>query len=256
MISLFRKPYGHSGEPVIILHGLFGMLDNWHLIAQRLSDAYRVVSVDLRNHGHSPHSDEMSYELMATDVANLIADLGFSSANVMGHSMGGKVAMTLAKSHSELIRKLMVVDIAPKSYEPSHAIYFRALKLLKAETINSRSQAESLIIPLVPVVAIRQFLLKNLYRSQSGEYLLRMNVDAIEGHYTEISGGITFDKPFVKPTLFIKGSDSNYISSADEIEIKKMFTNCRITTISNAGHWVHADQPDSFLRATRQFLAE
>jgi pimeloyl-ACP methyl ester carboxylesterase len=256
MIRLFCKSYGHSGEPVIILHGLFGMMDNWHLIAQKLSYAFSVIAVDLRNHGHSPHYTEMSYELMAADVACLIQELGFSSAHIIGHSMGGKVAMTLAKIRPELVRKLIIVDIAPKRYEPSHEVYFRALTLLKSRTISSRSQADEMIQYLVPEMAIRQFLLKNLYRTSEGQYHLRMNVDAILNHYEEIIGPVYFVEPFIKPTLFLKGSNSNYISQTDEFEIKRFFSNCRIATIPEAGHWVHADQPDRFLAATRQFLVE
>jgi pimeloyl-ACP methyl ester carboxylesterase len=256
MVRLFHKVYGNSGEPVIILHGLFGMLDNWHLIAQQLSDQYRVITVDLRNHGHSPHSDEMSYELMAADVAKLIQELGFTSAHIIGHSMGGKVAMTMANLFPESVSRLIVVDIAPKSYEPGHDVYFRALNLLQSINLTSRSQAEELMKPLVPDLTIRQFLLKNLYRTSEGQYRLRMNVDAIENNYKEISGAINFDKPFSKPALFMKGSQSNYIDENDEIEIKKMFSNCTIKSIPDAGHWIHADQPERFLAATCQFLAE
>jgi esterase len=254
-MKLFHKIYGNGGRPIIILHGLFGMLDNWHRIANALSDEFRVITVDQRNHGHSPHSDEMNYQLMSEDLRELMDDLELENAIIVGHSMGGKTVMTFSDMFPERVDKLVVVDIAPKTYMPGHRLYFEALKALDFEEIKNRKEAEMQLEEYESNFAIRQFLLKNMVRNPEGGYMLKMNLEGIERAYPEIIGTVDFQKRFFGSVLFIKGEKSRYIQDQDWINILDRYPNSELVSIANSGHWVHAENHEDFVKSLREFAS-
>lgn len=254
MVNLFHRIYGDKEPAIIIAHGLFGMADNWHNIAQKLQEHRKVITIDLRNHGHSPHDPVMSYEAMTEDLRGLIENLGLEKPILVGHSMGGKLMMHFVLKYPQMVSKLVVVDIAPKAYPKGHEIYFQALfELLKTE-IDARITAQTLLAKYVHEPSVLQFLMKSVYRTSEGKYKLRMNVGAIYDYYDEIRGPIHYPWPLSVPTLFIKGEKSDYIQSDDEHLISEMFTKVDIDTIENAGHWVHADQPELFIASLVRFI--
>ena len=254
-VKLFHKVYSNpnSTEYLFILHGLFGMLDNWHNMARKLSKYFNVVTVDQRNHGQSPHTDEMSFELMAEDLAELMMDLNVSQASVLGHSMGGKTAMKFADLHPDKLQKLIIVDIAPKKYKPGHTTYFEAFKAIDFSHCASRKEADSALATVEDNFAVRQFLLKNLDKADHG-YKLKLNLKSIEAFYPVMIDKLEFQWLINAPTLFIDGAKSPYISEADRQKIEEVFTNVSFECIADAGHWVHAEQPEAFFQATLAFL--
>ncbi len=255
-INLNYKEFG-EGQTIMILHGLFGSLDNWQTMAKSMSShGYHVVIVDLRNHGKSPHSDEMNHEIMAQDVAELIIANQWNDVFLIGHSMGGKTAMQLALHVPDLLSKLVVVDIAPKAYSPHHNAYFDALTDLDTTSIESRSDAEEQLRERIKSPAVLQFLLKNLARQSDGSYNWKFNLAALEENYHRLINGIISEKPFEKPTLFISGQLSDYISPGDYGEMEKLFPNSEVVVIQNAGHWVHAEQPKEFESIVLEFLED
>jgi esterase len=251
-MKLFFQEYG-TGQPLIILHGLLGTLDNWHTHSKRFAASYRVLAVDLRNHGRSPHSESLSYETMAADVLELLDDQHIDSAFLLGHSMGGKVAMTLALANPGRVSKLIVVDIAPRSYRPLHDVLVSALMSLNLSLYQSRHQIDEELAKSIPDRAVRQFLMKNLARGESGSFCWKANLSTISKNDEELSVEITGPEPFSNPTLFIKGNRSEYIVEADTPSIQRLFPRARIDTIE-AGHWVHAEAPDRFAEIVEQFL--
>ena len=248
-MKLFYKQYGETGEPLFILHGLFGMLDNWHRVAGALSEEYVVYTVDQRNHGHSPHSNEMNYEIMAMDLKNLMDDLGVKKATILGHSMGGKTVMQFCEMFPEMVEKLIVVDIAPKAYKPGHTMYFEALKSLDFASFEKRRDAEQALEAYEPNAGIRLFLLKNMTRKKGGGFELKMNLKAIENAYKEIIGSANIKNGFEGEVLFIKGENSRYLEDEDLEVILNLYPNAKITSVPNAGHWVHAENYQGFLEA-------
>ncbi len=252
-MKLHFKKYGDAGEPLIILHGLFGMLDNWHQLAQRFSSNYTVYTLDLRNHGNSPHESSMSYEEMAADINEFVEDHLLDKVHLLGHSMGGKVAMQVAADYPGILHKLIIADIAPKAYPPGHQVYFNALKSIDFGQMNRRSEADKALQAFVPEMGIRLFLLKNLKKEAQG-YGLKMNLHVIEEFYSQIAGTITLDWPYNGKTLFLAGEKSNYITDDDQREIPEAFPNCEFKTINDAGHWLHADKPNDFFDAVMDFL--
>ena len=242
-----------EGEPVLILHGLLGSLDNWQTIARKMSEKFKVYIIDQRNHGKSPHSSEMNYKVMADDVVELMDDENIPSAFVIGHSMGGKTAMQLAAEHPERVEKLVVVDIAPKEYEAGHDKIFEALYSLNLGDIQSREDADEMLAKKISDYGIRQFLLKNLSREKEG-FEWKINLEDIHQNYDKITSEIHFAWPFDKPVLFIRGGKSDYITEADFDQIHSLFPNSEIKTIKEAGHWVHAEAPDQILEIVSKFL--
>lgn len=253
-MKLNYKQYGDSGPYVVIVHGLFGMLDNWHNMAKNLSAHFRVVSVDVRNHGNSFHHEHMTYEDMCDDFDELLKDLSIPKAHFVGHSMGGKAVMKLADIHPGLIDKLCVVDIAPKKYKPGHLAIFDAMFNLPVSALTSRKEAETLLSKSIEDIGIRLFILKNIDRCKDGGYEWKMGLENIFKNYETIIDRVTVSWPFSNDTLFIKGAKSNYISIADESNILEMFPNAEFATIPNAGHWVHAENPDAFYTVLEDFL--
>jgi len=252
-MQLFFKKYGEAGNPILILHGLFGMSDNWHNMARRLSLTHTVYCLDLRNHGQSPHSALMNYKVMADDIWEFMNLENMNQCIIIGHSMGGKLAMEFANKYPEKIKKLMVVDIAPKAYKPGHIIYFEAMKSINY-LAASRKEIEDNMAQKITDKGEMLFLLKNLYRKENGMFGLKINLEAIENNYAQIIGEILFTKPISVPTLFIKGEKSHYITDADIENIKINFTQVSFETIANAGHWVHAENFEGFLSAVNHFL--
>lgn len=252
-MDLNYKTFG-KGHPLLILHGLFGTLDNWQTLGKELAEDYMIYLIDQRNHGRSPHLDEMNYPAMAGDLKQFMEDNWIYETHVLGHSMGGKAAMQLALQYPDMVDRLIVVDIAPRRYPRSHEEIFEALRSLQLEEIDSRSDAEEALRADIKDKGIRQFLLKNLRRTKEEGYAWKMNLDALYQNYDDILAAIETHEPFTGPTLFIRGGRSNYIHDEDRVDIQKLFPNARIETIEGAGHWVHAEAPDRMLQLIRDFL--
>jgi pimeloyl-ACP methyl ester carboxylesterase len=255
-MKLFFRKFG-EGTPLVILHGLFGTADNWNTLAKKYGEWFTTYAVDLRNHGQSPHSDEWSYELMAQDVINLLKEENIDSCYLMGHSMGGKVAMLVAGMIPDKIEKLIVCDIAPKYYAPHHTEVLEALNGLDLVNTKTRKDAEAYMESRIKDFGTRQFLLKSLYWKDE-KLAWRFNLTAIThqiekvGDALEQAGGNKIN--FEGPTLFIRGSKSRYILDEDIDHILEHFPNSRLTTIDGAGHWVHAEKPMEYLEVTKEFL--
>ncbi len=243
-----------QGEPIIILHGLFGTLDNWQSIAKKLAEDYLVFTVDQRNHGRSPHSPEMNYKIMAEDLREFMEQQWIHKAFILGHSMGGKTAMQFAVEFPEMVEKLVVVDIGPFKNNGGHDLIFKALLSLEVQKIKTRKEADDILRIKIPEFGVRQFLLKNLNRDKTGEYHWKMNLPVIHDQYNEILAEVDVVDPFEGETLFIRGGASKYISKEEVHSIKNIFPNAQFQTIENAGHWVHADQPEQLLGTTINFL--
>lgn len=256
-MKLFHKVYpckeNESAEYLFILHGLFGMLDNWHNMARKLSAHFHVVTVDQRNHGQSPHSDAMSFELMAEDLAELMEDLKVPTAHILGHSMGGKTVMKFADLHPDKLDKLIVVDIAPKKYKPGHTAYFNAFNTIDFSLCETRKDADAALAEIESNIGIRQFLLKNLDKADQG-YRLKFNLRPIEVFYPAMIDEMAFQWIITTDTLFLYGEKSGYITDNDKLTITETFTQADFVGIPDAGHWVHAEQPDLFYNAVVDFL--
>lgn len=253
-MDLFYKKYDGTGKPLFIFHGLFGMLDNWHNVAQKLSEQYTVYSVDLRNHGQSPHSYEMNYELMADDIANLLVKLKLEKAYILGHSMGGKAVMAFALKYPTMVDKLIVADIGVKGYKRGHDDIFDAIIPLELSEFDSRGDIDKHLQPTLSNFGVRQFILKNLNRREEGGYEWKMNLESIYKNYENITAGIKSDTAFSGETLFMRGGKSKYVSNEDFAEIEKLFTNAELKTIEGAGHWVHAEKPNEVVELVKEFL--
>ena len=253
MPKLNFKTFG-SGDPIIILHGLFGMLDNWQTIAKKLAEDYMVYLVDLRDHGKSEHTGDFNYPLLAQDIAEFLEAEWIHEAYVLGHSMGGKTALQLVKDYPDLVDKLIVVDIGIKSYKGGHEIILEALSSVPIDQVESRKDVEKHLSQYISEPGIRLFLMKNLTRNKEGGYRWKMNLNLLIKHYQEILAGITFDEVVDTPTLFIRGGNSGYILDEDIDDLSSHFEDIKLMTVENAGHWVHAEQPNELLSAVRSFL--
>lgn len=235
-----------TGQPMVILHGLFGNSDNWQTHAKKLADYYRVILVDQRNHGHSQWSEDFSYELMAEDLFKLFQDLNLKKVLLIGHSMGGKTAIRFTQHHSELIEKLMVIDIGIKEYPMHHTEILKGLHSIDLNRISSRGEAESILSKSIDSNGVRQFLLKNLYWIEKGKLAWRMNIPVLEREMKNILSPMPKHE-ILTPTLFIRGALSNYILDEDIEDLEEVFPDMSLVTINNAGHWVHAEAPAEFL---------
>ena len=252
-MKLNYKTFG-QGDPLIILHGLFGTLDNWQTFAKHFASHYSVYLVDQRNHGRSPHTPDMNYPAMAEDLKQFMEANWIYQSHIIGHSMGGKAAMQFALEYPDMVDKLVVVDIAPKAYTPAHQAIYDALLSVDLDQISERREADAILKPKIADRAIRQFLLKNLSRKPGQGYRWKMNLEALHRHYGEILGAISSDDPYEGPTLFIRGERSDYITDADRAAIEALFPNASIETVRAAGHWVHAEQPGAMQRLISDFL--
>ncbi|QBJ62936.1 alpha/beta fold hydrolase [Pseudoalteromonas sp. DL-6] len=243
-----------QGSDVVLIHGLFGSLENLNVIAKPLSEHFRVTNVDLRNHGLSPHSDEMDYLAMANDIVQLMATLKIQKAHLIGHSMGGKVAMQVALTHSELVDKLVVLDIAPVSYPARHTKILEALNAVKNTDIGDRKQADLIMQPYIEELGVRQFLLKSLYKNDEGKFVWRFNLSVLDNKYSTITDNINANNSCLCETLFIKGNDSDYILAEHREAINSLFKNVSAKIIHGAGHWLHAQKPQAVNKAINDFL--
>lgn len=248
------KTYG-SGPDLVILHGLFGMLDNWSTLARRWAENYTVTLVDLRNHGRSFHAAEMNYDLMAEDVASLLEEKGIDACFLMGHSMGGKVAMQTALTYPDLVQKLIVVDITPRKYRPGHNDVFAALEAFDPAAVADRKEAARLMSASMPNPGIQLFLLKNLARNPDGGFMWRMNLPAIKAAYEALIGPVgNMGDEYDAPALFIRGGKSGYVQDDDMELIGILFPQAVLETVAEAGHWVHAERPEELFGVVSGFL--
>jgi len=243
-----------NGEPIIILHGLFGSLDNWLTVAKELSESFEVYLVDQRNHGQSPHSEEFNYQVMADDLAEFIKDHDINNASIIGHSMGGKTAMKFALQHTDLWDKLVVVDISPKAYPVHHDTILEGLNSIDLENLKSRGDADKQLEKHISDFGTRQFLLKNLARTNEGGFKWKINLPVIEENIEIIGEGMEEKLVIEKDVLFVRGEKSDYIQDEDNILIVQHFPNSKVETIKGAGHWVHAEKPDELLKLLVSFL--
>ncbi len=251
-MNLFFRKAG-AGRPLIILHGLFGSSDNWFSLSKVFAEQFAVYTIDQRNHGQSPQSDDFNYRLLTEDMEQFIADQGIVDPIIIGHSMGGKTAMNLAIKRPELVGELIVVDIAPKAYPVHHDQILEGLNSISLPQLSSRNEADSLLANYVPEADVRQFLLKNLTRDNEGEFSWKINLSAIDTHIEEIGEGMQYPGTFSKSTLFIKGARSSYFKEGDDALILQLFPNAKIESL-DTGHWVQAEKPQEFVSTVLNFL--
>lgn len=244
-----------EGRPMLILHGFLGMSDNWKTLGNDFADAgFQVHLIDQRNHGRSPHSDTFNYLELGKDTREYIDSHRLKNVILIGHSMGGKTAMTAAALFPHLIEKLVVVDIAPKYYPPHHQTILEGLSAIDNASLTSRGDADKLLAQYVKEKAVRMFLLKNLYWKTKEKLGLRLNLEVLASQVEELGSGLPADYSYNKPTLFIKGERSNYITSEDKALIEKHFPQATVISIPEAGHWVHAENKDAFYETVMNFV--
>jgi len=246
-----------KGYPLLILHGLLGMGDNWISLARRYGqEGFEVHLIDLRNHGKSFHSDEMTYEAMSDDLLYYIQHYNLKDINLMGHSMGGKAAMNFVLTFQDLTKRLVVVDIAPKYYPPHHHFIFKAIEQLDLNQIENRKEAESILLQTIDSKPIVQFILKNLTRRQDKGFAWKPNIEVLKQSLDDLGASLPPLSVASIPALFVKGARSPYIIKDDYPIIKAHFPNSEIVSILNSGHWVHSQSPDVFFNKTLSFLTK
>ncbi len=252
-LPLHVQSLGEQGSWVLLLHGLFGGGDNLGSLGRALSTRHRVLLVDLRNHGRSPHADDCSLTAMAADIAALLRRFDITSCAVVGHSLGGKVAMQLALAAPAQVTRLVVADIAPVDYPAHHQPVFAALRGVDLARVERRSDAELQLARQLDDAGLRAFLLKNLVREESG-FRWRINLDALERNYGQFTVAPQ-GAPWPGPTLFIRGGDSDYIRAEHESAMRARFPAFELATIPGAGHWLHGERPAEFNRLVGDFLS-
>lgn len=251
MILNFKKL--GSGPPLVILHGLLGSADNWYSISKELETEFTIYLVDQRNHGDSPHSDEWNYQVMAEDLLELLNEEGLEKVYLMGHSMGGKTAMTFAVNNPERVERLIVADISPRYYPVHHEVILNGLQSIDLSKIKSRKEADDTLARHIPEIGIRQFLLKNLGRTSEG-FNWKINLPVIVEKIEEVGEELIEDSKYEGPTLFLAGEKSDYIQEKDLPKILAHFPEYDLITIPKAGHWLHAEQPHAVVKEIRRFL--
>jgi esterase len=253
-MKVHSKIYGH-GEPMIILHGLFGMLDNWKSIATHFSKNFEVHLIDQRNHGLSPHSRDFSYQHMSDDLLEYMDERRLGPAVLMGHSMGGKTAMTFATQNGEHVDRLIVVDIAPKYYPVHHREIINALLSVDLEQNRTRREVELLLEKSIPDFGVRQFLLKNLYWEEKDKLGWRFNLPVLNDLIENVGEALPEGSSFEGSALFMSGGRSNYITKDDHELIYEHFPRAEFVVIKKAGHWLHAEAPAEFIDAVEDYLS-
>ena len=244
-----------EGKPMVIIHGFLGMSDNWKTLGtQFANEGYQVHALDLRNHGKSFHTDDFSYDVMAADVMQYCAHHQLKDIVIVGHSMGGKVAMLLATTYPELVSKLIVADIGPKYYAPHHQTILTALNAVNFSKKPSRAEVEEIVSGYIKDFGTRQFLLKNLYWETSEQLAFRFNLKVFNEKIETVGTALPFENTFSKDTLFLRGDKSDYILDSDFETIYHHFPSASIKTIKNAGHWLHAENPKDFLSTVLDFI--
>lgn len=257
MENILHSKIVGEGKPLLILHGFFGMGDNWKSHANKFAeDGFQVHLIDQRNHGRSFHTDDFSYELLVEDLYNYIEHHELEKVSFIGHSMGGKTVMLFAVEHPELVEKLLVADIAPKSYPPHHQDIIKALNTIDFSVQNSRKLIDEKLSELIPEVGVRQFILKNTYRKTKEELAFRFNLKSLTNNYSEVIKPLPSFTVFDGETLFLRGGKSGYVLDEDAPLLKAHFPNSHIETVPNAGHWLHAENPTDFYTKAFAFLTE
>lgn len=265
-MKLFYRRLG-KGPTIIILHGLYGSSDNWYSIAKSLSNDFEIIIPDMRNHGKSPHSPYMNYEVMQNDIYELMNELNLKKAIILGHSMGGKTAMFFAKYHPERISHLLIADISPFPYIADeevntnfkiHKKIIHTVQNIHPDNFKTRNDIYREMIKSLKVREMVNFLLKNLKRDESNKFVWRLNIDAIDRSIIPLLGGLdpeNIDEQITGfPVLFIKGSMSSYIKNADIEQIKQVFPAAEFVTIHKAGHWLHSEQPEKLTETIMNFI--
>lgn len=254
-LDLAWQSYGETGEPIVILHGLLGSGRNWTTLAKQLGETHQVFVLDLRNHGASPWADEMTYELLASDVRQFIESQELGPVILIGHSMGGKTAMRTALDRPSLIDKLVVVDIAPVVYQHSFGGYVEAMQAINVANVSSRNEVGDRLSTVVPEAGVRAFILQNLLRKDQG-FAWRVNLDSLAKAMPAL---MTFPSTsadqFGNPALFLAGANSDYVLPDHQREIMRLFPHAVTRYIDNASHWLHAEQPERFLEHVQAFLS-
>ena len=246
-----------QGEHIVLIHGLFGSLENLNMVAKHLSQHYCVTSIDVRNHGNSFHQKGMSYSELAQDVITLLNVLSIESCHLLGHSMGGKIAMQIALSNPKRVNKLIVADIAPVDYPAHHLTIIKGLQAVKLATVHKRKDADEQLAHYVEDIGVRQFLLRNLVMNEQGQYQFKCNLANIEQGYSQImtQNEVQEGQQFKGITLFIKGANSDYILAKHQRVITALFPNAKAKVIQGAGHWLHAEKTTAFNKIVINFLA-
>lgn len=243
-----------EGQPFLILHGYFGMGDNWKSLGNQFAQNYQVHMIDQRNHGRSFHADDFDYELLAEDLYNYIDHHDLENIILLGHSMGGKTAMLFAVEYPELLDKLLVADISPRYYQPHHNEILKALNSVDFSIHNSRKLVEDQLSNFIPEIGTRQFLLKSVYWREKGQLDFRFNLDSLTENNSEVGKALPSFTQFDGETLFLAGGNSGYITENEMPLIKAHFPNSEVVTIANTGHWLHAENPTKFYEKVMEFL--
>ena len=253
-MNLFSRVYG-KGSPLIIIHGLFGMSDNWNTLGKKFAENFEVHILDLRNHGRSPHSNHFDFDVMCDDLRIYLEKNKLTDVNILGHSLGGKVAMNFAFIFPKKIHKLIVVDISPRKYNTDfHQNILSILYKIDIESLESRKDVDDALSLHIEQVSIRQFLAKNLYRNTDRKFSWRFNLETLLEKLSNIQNADFIDGTCNVQTCFVRGGNSDYISDLDRTLIKSYFSNVKIVTVDGAGHWVHAESPEIFYKETMSFL--
>lgn len=251
---LHSKITGDKAQHLLIFHGLFGQSDNWATLSKQFAENYTVHAIDLRNHGRSFHSEDMSFEAMTDDLLQYLNHYNIEKSDLIGHSLGGRVVIEFSYKHPERVNKLIVADMAPKAYPPHHQGILKALNSVDFNLVEKRSDVEDVLKQYIPDMGTRQFLLKNVYHADENKYAFRFNLKTLTESYNQMVGGDLTNGIFEGETLFLKGEKSNYILPEDEEMILQHFPKAKIETISNAGHWIHAENPSEFFQKSMAFL--
>ena len=244
-----------EGQPFVILHGFLGMSDNWKTLGLQFAEQnFQVHLIDQRNHGHSFHSEVFNYDVLVEDLKHYCDEHQLENILLLGHSMGGKTAMLFATKYPELVSKLLVADISPRFYPIHHEGILNGLSALNFDVIKSRGEADTILSGYISDFGTRQFLLKNLYWKEKGKLALRMNLEVLKVEVAEVGEALPWQSTFEKDTLFLRGDRSEYIGIDDENIIVRHFPKAKLITISNAGHWLHAENPKEFFDAVMEFV--
>lgn len=265
-VKLFFREFGNSTNKLVILHGLYGSSDNWVSIARQLEKDFHVFALDQRNHGHSPHTSSHTYEDMVADLLQFVEEQHLDEINLLGHSMGGKTAMRFALQYPNLIKKLIIADISPRSYSDktnygeitnNHKFIVDTLLALHPESMSTRQEIDARLALSIPSPDLRHFLLKNIDRTAQGQFRWRFNLPVLAQSLTEVMDGFSNlpdELTTSTETVFIKGELSPYIMDEDLLMARKRFKGAQTVTIPGAGHWLHAEKPDLFLKTVEYFL--
>ena len=253
-MKLHYHDIGAGQPPLLIIHGLFGSADNWRSMAKYFSKYYRVISIDLRNHGRSPHSDQQDFALMAEDLALLCDEIMVEKVSVLGHSLGGKVAMQFASDYADKVEKLIVVDISPRQYFSEHTPLMDAMMALDLTRYTCRHEVDEALSDTIQDATVRQFLLMNLQSDNASQLYWRINLPALKANYHNLMAPVCEHVRLAMPSLFVYGGLSEYVTEADKRLIDDTCLNARFQVIDKAGHWVHAERPQQFKQVVEDFL--